>query len=330
MSMPEILENPEHSRRFSFRGGPPKSHKKSGVTGRLPEFFTAAALFAALFFGFGANTAFAVALSQAAGAGDISLTPHRAVYELTLVRRKSGVSISGVEGRMIYEITGSSCDGYTQNSRTVTRVTDEQGKESLLDSRSSTWEKGDGERFRFSSSNYLNQSLREMVAGSAVRDKKSSSVMVRLRRPGEAVLSLAGGVLFPTQHNLALLKSAQAGKHRLAVQVYDGSEQGLGYYQTYAYIGDRSAPELLAPHKGEAAKRELKKISKMGLGRLHSWPVAISYFNNEARGDSTPAYELSFRLYPNGVSRNLLINYGDYSVHGRLRKLTYLHKTGCR
>jgi hypothetical protein len=273
------------------------------------------------------GTAQAVAVSKAADATAAVLAPHRAVYEITLADHKEGIAVADVVGRLVFELTGSPCEGYTQNIRMVTRLADEEGKETYSDLRSSTWEKGDGDRFRFTSSHYFNDTLQEMVSGTAVRNRKSATVSIRLKKPTETVLSAEGELLFPTQHSLAILKSAQSGQKVLRTRIYDGSEQGQVVYHTVAFIGDAkpAEPILPAPQSDDAAVAD-----GLGLQKMVSWPVAISYFDKAANDDATPSYELSFRLYPNGVSRNLLINYGEFSVRGKLDQLTYLHAGNCK
>ena len=62
---------------------------------------------------------------------------------------------------------------------------------------------------------------------------------------------------------------------------------------------------------------------------MTSWPVSIGYFEFKG-GDLTPSYQIDFRLYANGVSRELLIDYGDLPVHGTLTSLEYLKAVECR
>ncbi len=256
------------------------------------------------------------------------LVPHRAVYEITLANKKAAVSVSDVRGRMVFEVTGSPCNGYTQNMRMITRITDERGKQTLSDIRSSTWENTNTGRFSFSSSQYFDQNLQEMVSGSAKRNLKKNNIQVQIKEPGAAAIDLPGDVLFPTQHNLAILKAARARKNRLAVRIYDGSEQGRGFYQTYSFIGKRRPPSRQSLGKTSPLG---KKLSRLGLSSLPSWPVAIGYFKGRgAKEDAFPSYELSFRLYPNGVSRDLLINYGEFSVKGVLGRIKYLRKGPCK
>ena len=261
------------------------------------------------------------------------LVPHRAVYELSLANKKEALSIASVRGRMVFEITGSPCDGYTQNMRMITKTTSDRGKISLSDIRSSTWEQGGGKKLRFSSSQYLDRQLQEVVSGGATRSREKSRINIKIKQPGAAALDLPGDALFPTQHSLAIINAAKAGKKHLDVRVYDGSEQGQGFYKTYSFIGAKIPATQNDPRTRESEnfRTNAKKLARLGLGNLPSWPVAVSYFNGEGNSDDTiPSYELSFRLYPNGVSSNLLINYGTFSVRGRLARIKYLHARSCR
>jgi len=250
----------------------------------------------------------------------IKLTPHRAVYEVTLDEARSASGITGIDGRMVFEFSGSECDGYTLNMRMVTQMTDSQGQTNLTDLRSSTWEQGNGQKFRFQSAQYLNDKLGDVTMGRATRNP-DAAVQVKLSQPSRAELNLSGKVLFPTQHSLALMNAALDGQGLLQAQIYDGSEKGQKVYETTAFIGKPVAP-------GTEDKLEAPAKEK-GLAGLVSWPVSIGYFESKA-GDLTPSYQIDFRLYANGVSRELLIDYGDFSVHGTLTSLEYLKAAECR
>jgi hypothetical protein len=249
------------------------------------------------------------------------LAPHRAIYEMTLDDARSASGITGIDGRMVFEFTGSACDGYSLNMRMVTQMTDSQGQTNLTDLRSSTWEQGDGQKFRFQSAQYLNDKLGDVTMGRAVRETPSEAVKVRLSQPSQAELNLIGPVLFPTQHSLALIDAARASQVLFQARIYDGSEKGRKVYDTTAFIGAKVPPggddQLEAPAKDK------------GLGELASWPVSIGYFEPKG-GDLTPSYQIDFRLYENGVSRELLIDYGDFSIHGILTALEYLKAPECR
>jgi EipB-like len=250
----------------------------------------------------------------------IKLTPHRAIYEMTLDDARSASGITGIDGRMVFEFSGSECDGYSLNMRMVTQMTDSQGQINLTDLRSSTWEQGNGQKFRFQSAQYLNDKLNDVTMGRAVRSAPDTAVQVKLSQPNHAELNLPGQVLFPTQHSFALIDAAQGGQTLFQAQIYDGSEKGQRVYDTTAFIGKAVPP-------GMDQKLEAPATEK-GLTQLVSWPVSIGYFESKG-GDLTPSYQIDFRLYSNGVSRELLIDYGDFSIHGTLSSLEYLKAEEC-
>ena len=251
----------------------------------------------------------------------IKLAPHRAVYEMTLGDVRSASGITGIDGRMVFEFTGSECDGYTLNMRMVTQMTDTQGQTNLTDLRSSTWEQGNGQKFRFQSAQYLNDKLGDVTMGRAVRNTPDTAVQVKLSQPSPAELNLPGQVLFPTQHSFALIDAAREGQRLFQAQIYDGSEKGQKVYDTTAFIGKPVAP-------GTDGQKLEAPAKDRGLAELVSWPVSIGYFEAKG-GDLKPSYQIDFRLYANGVSRELLIDYGDFSVHGKLTSLEYLKAEEC-
>ena len=255
-----------------------------------------------------------------AGKEPNKLAAHRAIYEMTLDDARSASGITGIDGRMVFEFTGSECDGYSLNMRMVTQMTDSQGQTNLTDLRSSTWEQGDGQKFRFQSAQYLNDKLGDVTMGRAVRETPNEAVQVKLSQPSTAELNLSGPLLFPTQHSFALIAAARTGQGLFQARVYDGSEKGQKVYDTTAFIGSEVQP-------GDDPK--LEQVAKdKGLGELPSWPVSIGYFEAKG-GDLTPSYQIDFRLYENGVSRELLIDYGDFSIHGTLTSLEYLKAPEC-
>jgi envelope integrity protein B len=239
----------------------------------------------------------------------VKLTPHRAVYEVTLDDARSASGITGIDGRMVFEFSGSECNGYTLNMRMVTQMTDSQGQTNLTDLRSSTWEQGNGQKFRFQSAQYLNDKLGDVTMGRATRNP-DAAVEVKLSQPNHAELNLSGKVLFPTQHSIALMNAALDGEALLQAQIYDTAFIGKP-------VGAGTEDKIEPPAK------------EKGLAGMVSWPVSIGYFESKG-GDLTPSYQIDFRLYANGVSRELLIDYGDFTVHGTLSSLEYLKPTECR
>jgi hypothetical protein len=279
----------------------------------------------AALFGFAAAGSPGMAEAQVATTpanSNIQLTPHRAVYEMTLNDATAGSNVANVRGRLVFDFTGSTCDGYTLNTRLVTQIVDRDGRLATSDVRSSSWEQGNGGQFRFHSSQYLNQKLSEAVGGKAARRESGQTIGVALERPAKTEIKLQGKAMFPTQHSLAILDAASQGRTVLQADLYDGSEKGDKVYETTTFIGKPLPP---------GANKSLKSVKNAeALDGLTSWPVAISYFNqSQTDDDGAPAYQLGFRLYANGVSRNLRIDYGNFSLMGELSRLEFYSPQDC-
>ena len=51
------------------------------------------------------------------------------------------------------------------------------------------------------------------------------------------------------------------------------------------------------------------------------WPVDIAYFDETSEGgEDTPEYRISFKLYENGLTRDLEMDYGDFVIRGQARR----------
>ena len=263
------------------------------------------------------------AIVQAATAAEpVGLAAHRAVYEITLDKAKAGGGVSDLTGRMVYELTGSACEGYTQTMRFVTRMTSQEGEASINDLRSTTVEDVGTRNFKFSSSQYRDDQLTEQVTGDAKREAGEAPTKVQLTKPKKQAMDVPASALFPVQHSIAMLAAARAGKSIFAADLYDGSEKGEKVYATTAVIGGRQAP-------GKSPKTPDVKNSEM-LDKLAAWPVSLSYFDKKSdKSDAAPSYELAFLFFENGVSQRLFIDYGDFSIRGALKDLVFLDTPPC-
>jgi hypothetical protein len=252
---------------------------------------------------------------------NIELVPHQAVYNMTLHNAAPGSNVADVRGRMVLSLRGSPCAGYTITQRLVTRVTDLDGKSALTDMRSLTQEQ-DG-RFHFGNTQYLDRRLRSEVVGLAAH-QSNNATEVTINKPKKRKLKLEGQPLFPTQHSLAILQAAKAGRNVMQANVYDGSDSGNALLETATVIG-----KPLAPGTGQG----LSPVENGGsLDDIVSWPVSIGYFDKRksAKADEgLPKYEISYRLYSNGVTRNLLIDYGNFSITGELNHIEFFEPTKC-
>jgi len=154
-----------------------------------------------------ASISFGVSVLQAKEIGhapDIKLAPHRAIYDMKLLRSQPGSNISSLDGFLSIEFTGSVCEGFVQSTQLVTSTVDWNGREVLTDMRSSSWEDGTGEKFHFRSKRFVNQQESEVIEGDAARDAKKKSIQIAMKSPAYNRLKIGGGAMFPTQHSIAV------------------------------------------------------------------------------------------------------------------------------
>jgi hypothetical protein len=259
--------------------------------------------------------------TPAPGAAAIEFIPHRAVYDLTLAKSRGKSSMAAVRGRILYDFTGSSCEGYALQFRQVSELDSGEGKVVLSDLRASTWEDGAAKTFRFHSENFLNQRLTEAVDGIAERGK--DQVTVDLRKPSDHQMKIDVDVVFPTEHMRRIVEAARAGKTILELPAYDGSDNGRKVYNTLTVIGRPITPEKVPSTDAVSAEK--------ALAGLQRWPVTISYFEKGAKpGEQTPVYAIGFEVYENGVSRELLLDYNDFAITGKMTTLEIKTAKPCR
>ncbi len=79
----------------------------------------------------------------------IHLVPHRAVYDLSLLRSQGSRGLDSARGRIAMDFGGDACDGYTLNYRQVTVLNSNESGARTVDTQTATFEAGDGLSMRF-------------------------------------------------------------------------------------------------------------------------------------------------------------------------------------
>jgi EipB-like len=251
----------------------------------------------------------------------INLVPHRAVYELTLGKVRGKASVQNARGRILYDFSGNACEGYSLEFRQVAELDNGEGKISLSDLRSNTWEDGSARSYRFTSQNHLNQRLLDAVDGKA--ERSSGGVAVTLTKPEPRQVDLDAAIVFPTEHVRRIIQAAREGQTILEFPIYDGSETGEKVYNSLTVIGREIGP-------GERDLADAASGNTVLTG-LRRWPVTVSYFErNKPAAEQTPVYAISFDLYENGVSRTLVLDYNDFSISGVLKALELKDSKPCQ
>lgn len=238
------------------------------------------------------------------------LVAHRAVYDLELKDASERSGISGMSGRMVYEFDGNYCTGFTTNFRFVTQI-DTGDNVRVSDQQTKTFENLKDRRFTFDTKSFTDDQLDKEVNGAA--QDLAEGVKVALTQPASKELQL-GASRFPTEHMLDVIENAKAGKRLFEARVFDGSDDGDKALVTTTVVGKQVAPATDEADAGNAG----------AFSKAAFWPVTISYFNENTKTDTLPVYRMSFKLYENGITRDLTMDYGDFVLTGRLAKLELL------
>ena len=246
-----------------------------------------------------------VGLAAPALAGPV-LQPHRAVYDVSLSKASDRSGITGLSGRMVYEFNGSQCEGYTVSFRLVTSISTADSMR-MTDQQTTTFEDGAGKTFSFLTKSFVDQALDKEIKGTARHE--NDSVRVDLEKPEANTVKLAS-TWFPTQHLAELIDKAKKGETFYESSLFDGSDDADHAMLTTVVIGKPAPAGSDDPELGTLSSLQKDKF----------WPVDMAYFNADDRegGEETPEYRISFKLHENGLTRDLLMDYGDFTMTGKL------------
>ncbi|MEP9388108.1 cell envelope integrity EipB family protein [Mesorhizobium sp. KR9-304] len=263
---------------------------------------------------------FSPVLASAAGvAAAAPLIQHRAVYDLKLSDASDRSGITGISGRMVYEIRGSACEGYTVRFRYVTQ-SDTRDATQVTDQQTTTFEDADGKSFSFVTKSYTDQNLDKELRGNATRE--TDGVKIQIDKPETKSFELAP-TQFPTQHLVDLISRAKTGETFYETSIFDGSEDADKAMTTTVIVGRLANTSNSDP--------EAKALNALSGEKF--WPVDIAYFDETSEGgEDTPEYRISFKLHENGLTRDLDMDYGDFAIHGELVDLAVFEpdaKTPC-
>ncbi|MEM5584249.1 cell envelope integrity EipB family protein [Roseibium sp. AS2] len=258
--------------------------------------------------------------ANAGGAAGHKLVPHRAVYDMKLADAEEQAGIAGLKGRMVYDFSGDACEGYSVNFRFVTEFQDKNGSSQITDLQTTSFEEPNAESYQFLAKTFVDRKLVESTRGTARAGE--GGITVELKEPSEKSVRIGSDVLFPTEHLLSIMKAADDGVHFVAADIYDGAETGEKVYATTTVIGTNARNDVAADSAGGVAS----------LDGLAYWPVTVAYFDPEkddASGELMPVYQLSFRLFENGISGRLNLDYGDFTIQGQMASLELYEETEC-
>lgn len=243
----------------------------------------------------------------AGGLGE--LQPHRAVYEMSLGERGSSGFADAI-GRIVIEISDA-CEGFIVDQRQRVELRTQDGMILPSDVNGSTWEGKDGRLYRFNVDRLEGIEAPSREVGRAVVDGEGRG-LATYSVPEREPLALPRDVLFPSAHLAATLDAARAGLPFFAAPLFDGYE---------AKIYDVSAVIVPArPGDADAGRP---------FAELPSWRVRFAFFEH-GMAEELPIYEISLRLYTNGVASEVSFDYGEFRLDGRLTEYQDLPRSDCQ
>jgi hypothetical protein len=243
---------------------------------------------------------------------------------LSLVKSRGSTSIEAARGRILYNFSGSACEGYTSDFRQVSELDSGEGKTTLSDLRSTSWEDGAGKSYRFKIDTRMNNGDPSAVDG--VAERTGDKVTVKLKQPVAKTFTLDGSTVFPTEQIQRIIAAAKEGKSVLELSVYDGSDNGEKVYNTLSVIGQPiPGDRTIATPDPSTTHDKMKALTR--------WPVTVSYYDRDVKakdGEQTPVYAMSFELYEDGVSRALMLDYNDFVISGKMGKFDVKDSKPCK
>jgi len=259
-----------------------------------------------------AAVAVVVVVSSLAPAAD--LVPHRAVYEMRLGAAKRGSTILDVRGAMVTE-TGESCDGWevVQRMRLTFSRSDAEQVES--DYSFASFESKDGLNYRFTVRNIEDGSPDEQLRGTATFENGRGNGRAVFNEPERKEFALPKGTMFPTAHTAALIDEARAGGLGAFLPVFDGARVE-GAFDVNALIT-------------EARDKAPLDVKHALLADQPLWAMHMAFFPSD-KAVEEPEYEMTVELLANGVARSLVLNYGDFTIEGKLVSIQALPQPKCK
>ena len=241
------------------------------------------------------------------------LSPHKALYDITMTSRKSSGQIVNIGGQMLYEWYPG-CEAWVTNHRFNLLYEYTDHPPMRIASNFTTYETYDGTSLNFSSQRKRNGRLFQELRGKATRDKQTGEGVAVNSMPDGMRFELPRGTLFPMAHTIKLLEKVHSGQRIFNSTIFDGSDED-GPIEISAFIG-----------REQPYRTRLKKVTPQIDQTLLEKParnIRLAFFPLE--NDSEDAeYEMDIMFHDNGVISDMVVEYRLFSVR---QTLVALEKT---
>jgi len=260
----------------------------------------------------GLGLSLSAAGSVAGSAMAADLAPHRALYTLSLERNDSGSGVTGASGTMAYEL-GETCDAWPVEQRYRLKMGYSESPDVTIASSLESSEAKNGLRYRFDHKE-TRADEEEKAIGTARLESEDKGGTVEFDDPADKKIKLPPHVLFPTAHTAVLIDKAVSGEKFVSKQIFDG--------------GTPDAPVLVSAVIGAKVEPDPERAKKNPLLDRPGWRVRLAFFPPDQKVEK-PDYEIGMLLLDNGVSLDMVIDYGEYAIRAKLEDIEALPKPGC-
>lgn len=250
-----------------------------------------------------------LAASAVAGEG---LTPHEAVYRMTLGPGSKAVDVASAEGLMVYRASRE-CGGWTIENRTAIRYSQASGETVEDKWMFASWEADDALSYRFRVLHETNDE-ENRIAGTAKLEAAGGAGVASYSAPEERTVELPAGTLFPTDHLGRLLAVAEAGEKIFSRVVFDGTTEENPYLVNVVIAP--LPPPASSPAQAAGA------------------PAVPFYWTRGAffpyREDSeVPEFEMTIEMRGDGIAERVEQVFEDMTLRGTLLSVKLLPQPEC-
>ena len=239
--------------------------------------------------------------------GADAMAGHRAAYRLTLDKVRENGDVAQAQGGMLFEVLDA-CDGWTTRQRLTLQIVNRDGQQIETSSDYATYESKDGRRLRFSMTQTSQGAVSQRISGEATLEPDGSGV-ARYEQPQAKEVALPPGTLLPMGHTIRAIDAARRGQRIMVAPLMDGTgEDGAQDSTTVIASWDGNGPE----------QPRFPLLSSEPSGRMR-----IAFFGKDSSGGgaSAPDYEVGLRYYANGVADELKMDFGEFSLDGKMETL---------
>ncbi len=226
------------------------------------------------------------------------LASYKALYTVETSVSRTGARISDVQGQVYYEIK-KSCEGWISNIKSTLDYTYANADPEEIETRSTSFEKFDGETLNFSSVRRVDGEIDEEIRGVATWVADGSGA-VRLSMPEKKTILLSKGTLFSQEQTAQLIKAAQQGQKIYNSLLFDPTDSS-GPVEVNAVIGKK-----IVSHKDAKLTSDLVEGS--------GWVIREAIFGKNSEQQGLNDYEMTLELLDNGVVKHLTADYRNFSM----------------